>query len=350
LAIILHIGTPKTGTSSIQAFARRHAEALRRRGLDFPPTDLVGGPRWGTHSALAHAAAARAVPGYDAGRFIRAIRRRAERATVLLSAEALYLGRVPAGAPAVAGSGDLLRHEAFVARVRALFGDDPPEVRLVLRRRDDFATSFYQQIVQSDRYSAPFGEFLETHRSLFDYRRIVEIWAAHFPRLAVAVFEDLTAGPGLIVRFFGWLGVDVAGLEADLRNVRVPIEVTEVVRLLNGRPLSEAAVRRIRAGLLQPGWDEVLTRGPARSYFDPADIPRFLAAYAEDDREILARHHPTGRPELFPPFDPDTAPRAFEGIGLEAAGAVAARMLNDVAAAAPAAPRGFWRSLRFGRR
>ncbi|MEK7828023.1 MAG: hypothetical protein AAB299_09915, partial [Thermodesulfobacteriota bacterium] len=89
-----------------------------------------------------------------------AVRRRAGASTVLLSAESMYLGRFPATARPEPGAADLSRHEAFVARLRALFAEDPPAIRLILRRRDSFAVSLYHQIIQSDGYSAPFDTFL----------------------------------------------------------------------------------------------------------------------------------------------------------------------------------------------
>jgi hypothetical protein len=329
LAIILHIGSPKTGTSSIQAFGRRHRDTLRRRGIDFPPINLVGGPDWSTHSALARAASAQPVRGFDAARFVAEIRKRAASATVLLSAEAMYLGRFPAEPPD--GRDDLARHEAFVARVRALFGDDPPSIRLVLRRRDSFAASFYQQIIQSDRYAGAFETFLETHRSLFDYRGITEIWARHFPRVDLRVFEDLVAGPGPVANFLGDLGVDVTDLEAERRNAGIPIEVTEFVRHLNATPVSEEVLRRIRRLLTDPAFPGRFGAQRSAGYFDVAGLGAFLAPYDADDAWLLERYRPTGRPTLFPP--PGNPGARFDGIDAATAAAVAAHLLE-----APGAP------------
>ena len=47
--LFVHVGTHKTGTTSIQVFLRGHAAALRRQGLYVPTTGTID-PQSGHHN------------------------------------------------------------------------------------------------------------------------------------------------------------------------------------------------------------------------------------------------------------------------------------------------------------
>jgi hypothetical protein len=249
--VVLHIGTGKTGTTTIQSVLGRSRAALaddgtlyprafgRRRHLGFgflvlSDEQLVRSPEW-LRAGNAD---------LDPEVFRRRARRRLRREItpdvrrLLISDEALYR-----------------RNAEAVGRVRqfaeALGG--ATRVVIYLRRQDDHLASNYQQVVKGGAI-ARIADWAATDRHfMYDYHRHLSRWRDHLgpATFVVRTFEGERFLRGSLMADF----LDAAGLEidetqlepAERRNESLCAEAVEVLRLLN---LHRVEHEGARAGLI----------------------------------------------------------------------------------------------------
>jgi hypothetical protein len=207
--LIVHAGTHKTGTTTIQHVLADNRAFLREHGLVYPDSVVPFGK-----SRAAHHQFAAALTGADAGAeaqapaFVRAAREGlAPDATLLLSAESIY--RHQRGQSHVDFSLDPAtfwdrRRAYLVALAAALVGFDV-EILLFLRRRDAFAQSLYREFIAMKYWQGPFPAFLETFAPYFDYERHVALFRAVFTTVRIESYEAAVA-EGLVPAFFRIIG------------------------------------------------------------------------------------------------------------------------------------------------
>lgn len=248
---VLHIGTGKTGTTTIQGVLARSRAALaesgtlyprafgRRRHLGFgflvlPDQDLVRSPEW-LRAGNADV---------DPDEFRRRVRRRLQREItpdvdrLLISDEGLYR-----------------RNEGAVAGAREFTAARGGATRVViyLRRQDDHLASNYQQVVKGGAI-ARFADWAATDRhQMYDYHRHLVRWRDGIgpATFVVRTFERERFVRGSLVADF----LDAAGLDVDeaqlapveRRNESLSAEAVEVLRVLN---LHRVENEGARAGLI----------------------------------------------------------------------------------------------------
>lgn len=315
MTLILHIGTHKTGTTTIQRFAASHRKELRRRGLRYPSYKSIGLPGHYAHHHFAHAIAdekGNALSLEDAERFAKFIRGRWwQRGKTLLSAEPLYRH-------VLSSEADYWRaREAYVAKVRRVLGREKITVLAVLRRQDRFAESLYQEKVKSRAYSKTFREFLVEQRHEFEYFRQLSIFAEAFGRVEVLIYEDLQQ-EGLIDGFFGHLGVDVSGLaRPSARNVSLPLELVEYKRLLNTSKIAKKRLAKVVEKL-----ESRAQRGELQNDFGwiaRTEMEDFCRSF-DDDNERLRQSFAADRSSpLFPSLEavPIAEKTAYHGMSTQ---------------------------------
>ncbi|WP_322938286.1 hypothetical protein [Nocardioides bizhenqiangii] len=298
--VVLHIGSDKTGTTSIQQFLRRNRAALAGRGVLYPRT-----PGDVRHTDLGlYSRSDQTLPESRFWRrgghtspdaFRRRLRRRLSRevaavdpSTVVLSDEALF--RIPAES---------------MLRLRGLIDGLAGQVRVVvyLRRQDDHLVSRYQQAVK-------LGEVLDlrawSHRDfsgIYDYWVRLTTWQDTFQPASLAVrrFERERFPEGSLTQDF----LDAAELDvrsADLRSITVRneslgVEAVEMLRVLNLHQVEDegAAPRRIsnRAHVKRLRQAD----GGPQVTLPEADLDQFMARWSESNdrvaRDLL--DDPSGR-------------------------------------------------------
>jgi hypothetical protein len=251
--LYLHIGTHKTGTTSVQRFLNSNREQLRRQGLVYPNTSISGFKRHYAHHQIAHAMAQPPDAGRpdagtpdDARRFFDAVRDDlAAGEAGVISAEAMYRHVLPPP-PGVEDTrafdggartkGDPLR---YIRTVRDCIGDFDVTILVMLRRQDLFMESLYAESVMSSNYQADIDEFIRQRGWLADYYERLRMWEDVFGTgsISMRVFEPRSFGMPLERYFVEWLGGTWnSALKPAMRyNVTVPRSLVEYKRALNGR-------------------------------------------------------------------------------------------------------------------
>ena len=250
MRIILHIGTHKTGTTSIQDVLRASSDVLRRAGILFPeagcPPGLSGQHMlaWSVLSSKHHKLPSPKPPVWEAlWREIDTLRPR----KVILSAEAF--SRADAS-------------EVEVIRKKM----EGKEVSVVCYLRDPAAylKSAYKQQVKMGKCSDSFSSFVKDGVKDVDYKSLVDRWARVFGASNVHVRPfDEAIQRGLLSDFAQVAGIDESILVQETHsNVSPPDAVIQIVRYLNlleqrfippdsWRPNGRGLIERIRRRLLR---------------------------------------------------------------------------------------------------
>ena len=208
--LILHAGSQKTGTTSIQYVMSENRPYLDNVRVWYPPIYKYFPVKKNLQRARAHFAFANAVSSYtddDRARidaFLGAMKKNADRYDrVVLSAETLY--RLFASDDGAVGESALDRRLRFLDRLAKLTADFQPEVLLYLRRADRFAASLYAEATVRRSTSQTFEEFLRAKGGRFNYRERIDQFQRFFPT-RVYGFEE-TAKAGLIDAFCSHAGI-----------------------------------------------------------------------------------------------------------------------------------------------
>ncbi len=293
MALLIHAGIHRTGSTSLQQFLAANRAALAARGVAYPGEAV-------NHQALAWALKR----GESGAREVLALVEAAGAARVVLSGEDFAIHT------------DLgwLREVAARHDTRAVF---------YLRRQDHWLMSWYNQHVKwpFDRQKSRMDPqaFLATIADFhwLDYAALFGRWQAALGPGGVAVailetgqVEDVTGD------FLARLGLGREGLDfSDERaNDSLPVHLLEIARslgLFDMRPGQRLRVlNALRAGLADKA-------SPARTVYSPAERGAVLARFAASNRRLAREAF--GREALFlePPPAPDAAYYRFPDLPRE---------------------------------
>lgn len=216
---LVHVGTHKTGTKTIQMFYSDNLDALRNAGLYVPDAGrIMMGENQATpgHHALATALASGDKTILEA--FAREIKA-ANAPSILISSEEFH---------PLAANPELLVE--LQRRIVALGYD--PVVILCLRPQAEYAQSLYAEIAKNKSvtsYSRFLASIMEhgalypdaSHRIYFEYSRIVEglSLAFGFSNIVVRAYDDSLPTEGLVADFM-----------SVVEAIRGPIDASTIVR------------------------------------------------------------------------------------------------------------------------
>lgn len=268
--LILHIGTHKTATTSIQKYLSEHREALAARGVFYPSYDLIGKKPHYAHLGMINALSGqhRSYTASDAKRFFReVVERSVDYDTTIISAEPIYRHvDAEGGAPNYAPETYWASRKAYIARLRDLFG--PAEIVVVFRRQAEYAQSLYQEHVKVTRYRSPFREFLSDFWFHFVFADQVRAWADAFPVVRAMTFEKLTQTGDPVGEFARLLQLPVDGLAPARRfNEALPVDFVVMKRILQSVfPDGEDLRAKLEAIAASIG-NDALKRVEPRSFF-----------------------------------------------------------------------------------
>lgn len=195
--LVLHIGTHKTGTSTLQSVLTRAAPRLAERGVSYV---AAGRENRIAHHPLAWGLRGRYSTGMEVWEGARAEINASTAPIQVLSTEGFWY-----------------EDPAEVKRQLAFAG----EVRIVayLRRQDAFLQSLYKQAVSSGR-KTNFQDWLSEFGYRGDYLTVIDRWADAFGRDAIVVrpYERGSSTIDVVDDFFALVGLDPADTIADIKR------------------------------------------------------------------------------------------------------------------------------------
>ena len=310
MPIVIHVGTHKTGTTSLQRFASANRAELRDKGLWYPSYEEIGLFGHYAHHHLAFSISEnddKKLSESEARNFVEYIdQNRQKDETVLISAEPLYR-LIIAGERRIhrwrsASSAYWNARDEFLARLRELFPFDDAEILICLRRQDSFARSVYQERVKVTKFCDKFETFLHKDRSIFDYLGQVNLLAKHFPAVRVVTFESLIKDGDLHSAFFELLGIDITfKKERPVVNTSLPIELVEFKRLLNQTDISPDDAKAIGNELTKVtargDWDSI----PDLDWLPEEELSAFQGSFERDNEVLRQQYAPDYPSPLFSP-------------------------------------------------
>jgi hypothetical protein len=219
MRMIVHAGTHKTGTTSIQSALAENRAWLHEHAHVFPVLGAVA------HNEFAHGLArakSQEVESYRA-----AIMSVAEpERTLILSAEEFSTQLVGSKQWQFDEKEYWQGRSDYLERLRTVLRDfDNITIFVCFRRHDAFAQSLYTTNILTDRYRWSFAEFRERCAPLFDYRRQVEMFREVFADVRLISFE--TIRHNLLPEFCRWIGIPVLP-----KTLREPKRVSPDARLI----------------------------------------------------------------------------------------------------------------------
>jgi hypothetical protein len=304
MKLVLHIGTPKTGTKALQDALLTHPAELADIGVRYAP--------YGESDRLASTFLKRENDStlHD---FLDAEARSARREgaeTLVASAEAFYAmehRKLRQGMP----EEKLIPAErVMIRRLQAGLSDAIDSVQIVcyFRRPDRYVESSYNQRVKGlNAYTGTAQEFLEEIRPKLRYHAYMECWAEVFGRDNCIARSYDAAEADVVTDFvdhvLGAVGMGSRMAASDRANLRLSRDVVEFKRIVNRRVEGHAYARleqRIFAALMI---EIGQSREPEsyQDYFSPSERRRLLTDLGSEMASLCAAYG-------VPPFPPLPAP------------------------------------------
>lgn len=215
--LILHIGTHKTGTTSIQAALAENRDWLRGQGLVYPDGGQI------LKTRLPHHAWSHGLTGVDPDKAAKsasfldhASSLCRDGDTLMLSAEPIYRHVDGMDVYDFSGVGDYWdRRRRYVDNLAAKL--DRFDVRVVVwfRERESFARSLFAEMTNKGHWDGPFDRFTEAFAVWFEYERQLALFRAAFQNVDVFSYE-VACETGLVPYFFERIGFPTPAEAQDI--------------------------------------------------------------------------------------------------------------------------------------
>ena len=199
---------------------------------------------------------------------------------------------------------DGYRHSQTVASALqqvtdALHAIDDVKIIIYLRRQDDFVESIYNQTIKEGS-SKTFGDYILTlDKEHFNWEKLLEHYAAVFGQenLIVKRYDKkhLPGTESLLKDFYAILGINDFQMPQGNSNLGLSKEAIEVARVVNGHLNAPRQKQELRALLEATNQKEVYEK---YSLFETEAARRaFLKQYQESNRTVAATYF--GETDLF---------------------------------------------------
>ncbi|MBQ7679280.1 MAG: hypothetical protein IJT34_05475 [Butyrivibrio sp.] len=365
--VYLHIGTPKTGTTSLQAFLGMNRKELRKQGIDYPDgSDFLERPAYSRHHNGIWIRQCYGDPAYE--RHVQTLLERCDRAPmVLFSDEEIFRGYQKE--PGIIR--DL--HQALKEAGHRM------EIIVYLRRQDEYLTSLWAQKVKRF-YTGSFDEWLSglaDGAGEGDYFSILEALAREVGQedIHVRIYDKslFTGTHTIYADFLSIFGIEQtpAYEEPDSpKNLSLQDVYLETKRRLNADPAfhvskgidkdspvfqAAQAIKDVLVELQEEA--RAAHQLKNRSLVSAASRQKLLESYAESNEKTAQKYLKLlPQQTLFPPFDPTTVTDDIipEEEIFEVMAQVTLRIARDAAQGqnaakakpAPDLPHRVWRALK----
>lgn len=291
MELILHIGTHKTATTSLQHFFTLNRDVLRKNGIHYPSNK--------TSAYVANFLASDLAFGKSEKVLTYLIKAKNEAQnlgcrSVLVSAESFYamtaffLGMYDRQRD-VADYWDNEEKLIFELRKHCTIFN---HIRIVcyIRPQDEFASSVYNQMVKSTiGTSLYYLDFLRKIKESFDYRHHLSLWSKHFGENAIFITQFNEVRGNILKHFcLRFLTPDCyqqANQTDFLANTRLNRDVLEVKRAFNATE-PDRAYAFVAAAVFRKLSDDYRDSKGYQVFASQADQYAFFSEFEEGNRAL----------------------------------------------------------------
>jgi len=314
---ILHIGTEKTGTTSLQECLALSRKSLRSHGVLYPQS---AGPK--NHTRLVASSLDDGVVDNIKAHFMAA---RGEDETKLRTSFAEDLAHEMGEGPdwhTLLLSSELihsrLHTQTEIDRLFSYFSAyvDEIHVVLVLRQQDKLAVSRFSTVIRAGHrgtddifddlhehayVSVPVNRYISDFEHYYDYARLIERFAGYVPaeKFHIWLYEDGGIKLDAVARFEAMLDVKLTpGSKGVVLNNAMSLTAQYIIARLNAEfPTRLASGRRNETFVALKNQIAVEVTGPPRKV-NEADAKAFMERFTHSNAAVASRLH---RRQLFEP-------------------------------------------------
>lgn len=285
--LLLHAGTHKTGTTTIQRALSNSSDILRANGFYYPELEPEFTTKSFNHNKFAHAYADQPELEQSADAWSRRIfDQTKDGETVILSGESIYRH--------VRGSAEIPaqeRRRIYLNKVAETLSAFRVEVILYFRRRDRYMESVFHERAATGRRNGTFDKFLQEYKHLADYQVQMEAFRAAFGNVRAISYEAATE-EGLLNCFSRVAGCPPLIFDGALMRKSTDARISlwmESKRQQDGG--DEKAARQRRAFSHSPHARRLLPDFGHTTLWDDRQRREFLSEFlekAEADHRVMA--------------------------------------------------------------
>jgi len=263
-SVYLHIGTHKTGSTSIQRFLARADEVLAEQGILYPEAgrpDTNWSTQYGQHELYWSIVGKRGIGDEQVWDNLRREMEEHPDQRVVISAE---------------GFEECTSDE--IGRIVNHLESHPIRIIVYLRPPLQFLRSAYAQRVKSGTCSGPFVRFVREMTSRCNYLDLVSRWEQFdaITSVDIRLFDKVKSSPGLEASFADAVGIDFEEVQTFVRppaNASPPDDLIQIARWINTLEAfgGEGKMRKIlanraRSNLFDCQWPGTWIAGVARPF------------------------------------------------------------------------------------
>lgn len=313
--LFLHIGQPKTATTTIQNYLLTNRDVLARNGWLYPRAILQG---------TAH---------HPLGNFFDVPQHWIVSADPEACKRDLLYEIATTGCENVILSTESLFFIRKVERAAEYFRGFDTRIVATLRRQDEWIESAFRDMTKTGDWIGGPYKFYEAKSYALDYPSILDRWAAAFGRenIIVDVFEKSASRLPVEERFLQKIGVQVDWPMAPVPSANETLSRDAIAFYAQFRERPRVDLRH---NIFQTLLVEYSARFPdppeARHFLAPDFRAKIVADSAEQNRQIAATYLSDGREQLFagPPPDPGAEWVPYTGLTMQKSVHIAEFLVN----------------------
>lgn len=223
--LFLHIGLPKTGSSTLQSFLYQNTDNLRNFGYLYPRTGIPPKKTLFQHTAQHNLGwiiekSAKFNPAFGTWKEVHEEIENANVDNIIISAESL--GRV--------------KSKKQIAILASELKSYDTKILVYLRRQDLRLESLYTQFVKSGQYAENISSFVQTRKNSSDYYKIIQPWKEAFGINNIIVRPlEKTQIPNICLDILKVVGINDLNsfYEVDYKNTKPGRKAIEIVKFIN---------------------------------------------------------------------------------------------------------------------
>ena len=276
--LIIHIGSQKTGSTSIQTFLTQQSDKMEQAGLRY----VKAGRGPAAHNKLAFKRNTDQFPVLMK-RLVAEVED-APDMTHVVSAEMLFTPQM-AGAMAEHLPDDLRKDTKVIAYIR---------------RQDKFLEAMYKQVVKTGRFKGTAQQYAQKRERAIFYSKVLDSWAEHFgmENMLVQPYERKNFRDGDVIldmaAHLGMTNVTREDLPEKFSNITLSREVSEMLGIIsNSTDINIAELIRV---IIRNNSEGAFHSGDS---YSPLERKEIVDKYIDDNDYIRA----TYRPDLDALFD-----------------------------------------------